>query len=71
MDELVRRYLGAHDDRRPVIADPRARYFGAELGERTLVPDHATLGAIRFDDWLSPQSVSAPALSRIESANRA
>jgi len=54
-----------------VIADPRARYFGAELGERTLVPDHATLGAIRFDDWLSPQSVSAPAFSRIESANRA
>ena len=53
LDDLVRRYLGAHHDRRSVIADPHARYFGAELGERTLVPDHATLGAIGFDDWLS------------------
>jgi uncharacterized protein YbjT (DUF2867 family) len=59
LDELARRYLGAHGDPRSVIADPRARYFGAELRERTLVPDHATLGEIRFDDWLSRQSVSA------------
>jgi uncharacterized protein YbjT (DUF2867 family) len=60
LDELVRRYLGTRDDPRSVIADPRARYFGAVLGERTLVPDHATtLGEIGFDDWLSRQSVSA------------
>jgi hypothetical protein len=44
-----------------VIADPHARYYGAELGERTLVPDHATLGEISFDDWLNRQSVVAPA----------
>ena len=61
LDEIVRRYLAARDDRRSVIADPRARYFGAELRERTLVPDHATLGEIGFDDWLSRQSVSATA----------
>jgi uncharacterized protein YbjT (DUF2867 family) len=60
LDELVRRYLGAHDDPRSVIADPRARYFGAELGERTLVPDDASLGAIGIEDWLS-QSVSTTA----------
>jgi NmrA-like family len=31
-----------------------ARYFGAELSERTLVPgDGATLVATRFEDWLS------------------
>jgi uncharacterized protein YbjT (DUF2867 family) len=60
LDELIRRYLGAHDDRRSVIADPRARYFGAELRERTLVPDDASLGEIGIDDWLS-QSVSSTA----------
>lgn len=60
LDELVRRYLGARGDPRSVIADPRARYFGAELGERTLVPDDASLGEIGMDDWLS-QSVSARA----------
>ena len=61
LDELVRRYLAARDDRRSVIADPRARYFGAVLGERALVPDHATLGEVGFDNWLSRQPVSAPA----------
>jgi uncharacterized protein YbjT (DUF2867 family) len=61
LDELVRRYLAAIDDPRSVIADPRARYFGAELGERTLVPDNATIGEIRFEDWLSRQVVSTTA----------
>jgi uncharacterized protein YbjT (DUF2867 family) len=60
LDELVRRYLGARGDPRSVIADPHARYFGAELGERTLVPDDASLGEIRFDDWLN-ESVSTVA----------
>jgi len=31
LDELIRRGLRARNDRRDVIADPRARYFGAEL----------------------------------------
>jgi uncharacterized protein YbjT (DUF2867 family) len=62
LDELVRRYLGARDDPRSVIADPKARYYGAELGERTLVPDsNATIGETRFEDWLSRQLVSANA----------
>ena len=61
LDELVRRYLGALYDPRTVVADLRGRYFGAELGERTLVPDDATLGEISLDDWLSRQSVNAPA----------
>jgi hypothetical protein len=35
------------------VADPHARYFGAELRERTLVPeDSALLGTTRFQDWL-------------------
>lgn len=33
LDELVRRLLSATDDSRPVIADTRARYFGAELND--------------------------------------
>jgi uncharacterized protein YbjT (DUF2867 family) len=53
-DALVRRGLGAKKDPRKVVADPRARYFGAELSERTLVPGGgARLGDIRFEDWLA------------------
>ena len=64
LDELVRRGLSARDDPREVIADPHARYFGAELSERTLVPgDDALLGETRFDDWLS-RSTSAAASPR-------
>jgi uncharacterized protein YbjT (DUF2867 family) len=62
MDEIVRRYLAAREDPRSVIADPHARYYGAELGERTLVPDdNAPVGETRFEDWLSQQLVSATA----------
>jgi uncharacterized protein YbjT (DUF2867 family) len=54
LDELIRRVLSERDDPREVITDPHARYFGAELGERTLVPgDDARLAETRFDDWLS------------------
>jgi len=60
LDEIVRRYLTAREDPRSVIADPHARYYGAELGERTLVPaKNATIGETRFEDWLSQQFVSA------------
>jgi uncharacterized protein YbjT (DUF2867 family) len=53
LDELIRRALSARNDPRTVVADPHARYFGAELGERTLVPgDGARIGETRFEDWL-------------------
>ena len=53
-DELIRQGLGARNDPREVVADPHARYFGAELGERSLIPaDGARLGEIRFQEWLS------------------
>jgi uncharacterized protein YbjT (DUF2867 family) len=62
LDEIVRRYLVAREDPRSVIADPHARYYGAELGERTLVPDNnATIGETKFEDWLSRQFASASA----------
>jgi len=60
LDDIVRRYLGAREDRRSVIADPNARYYGAKLEERTLVPEsNATIGETKFEDWLSRQLVSA------------
>ena len=52
LDAFIRRVLGERHDPRRVLTDPQARYYGAALGERTLVPDDgAILGEIRFDDW--------------------
>ena len=52
-DELVRQGLAARNDLRTVVVDPHARYFGAELGERSLIPgDGAQLGDVRFQEWL-------------------
>ena len=62
LDDIVRRYLASRHDPRSVIADPNAHYYGAKLGERTLVPENnATIGETSFDDWLSRQLVSATA----------
>jgi uncharacterized protein YbjT (DUF2867 family) len=52
--DFVERRLRAAGDQRAVITDPQARYFGAQLSERTLLPgDGAQLGATTFGDWLS------------------
>lgn len=57
-DAFIRQGLRARDDAREVVADPHARYFGAELDERSLVPDgDARLGEIRFEDWLAQTTV--------------
>jgi uncharacterized protein YbjT (DUF2867 family) len=59
-DELIRLGLSARHDRREVVADPHARYFGAEVGERVLVPEgEARLGETRFEDWLGQSAVPA------------
>jgi uncharacterized protein YbjT (DUF2867 family) len=53
MSELVARYLKATNDPREVVSDPQARYFGARLDDRCLVPgDNPHLGTIRLEDWL-------------------
>ena len=53
VDELVRRRLASLNDPREVIPDSNARYSGAKLSERTLVPgNNARLGEIRFETWL-------------------
>jgi uncharacterized protein YbjT (DUF2867 family) len=52
LDELGRSVLGARHDPRSVVTDPAARYFGATLGERSLVPaDGARVAGTRLDDW--------------------
>jgi uncharacterized protein YbjT (DUF2867 family) len=54
LDKLACKFLAARGDRRRVIADVHARYFGTELNDRSLTPgDHPRLGSIRFEDWLS------------------
>jgi uncharacterized protein YbjT (DUF2867 family) len=59
-DELISLGLRMRHDPREVVADPNARYFGAELSERMLVPNaDARLGEIRFEDWLSQSAVPA------------
>ena len=56
-EDFVRQGLRAAGDQRVVVADPEARYFGARLSERTLVPgDGARLAPTRFDDWLSQRA---------------
>jgi len=54
LDGLIRIGLAAKGDPREVITDPEARYFGALLKERTLLPnDGATIASTRFEDWLT------------------
>jgi uncharacterized protein YbjT (DUF2867 family) len=53
LDEFGRRYLTATKDRRKVVADIHARYFGAELNDRSLTPGSSPrLGSVRFEEWL-------------------
>ena len=60
LDELIRRDLAARKDPREVISDPRARYYGVAVSERTLVPnDDARLGQTRFEDWRSQATEQA------------
>lgn len=52
-DEIVRRYLELTDDKRPVHADPEARYFGGRVERFSLVPmGAAQLGKITLADWV-------------------
>jgi uncharacterized protein YbjT (DUF2867 family) len=53
VDKFAREFLTAAGDKRQVIADVRARYFGAQLNDRSLTSSgQSRLGAIHFGDWL-------------------
>ena len=61
VDELVRRRLVSLKDNREVVADPNARYGGARVSERTLLPgSNARLGETRFETWLAEPSAQIP-----------
>ena len=61
VDELVRRRLASLKDTREVIADPNARYSGAKISEKTLVPgNNARLGETSFETWLTQPAAQIP-----------
>jgi len=54
MDKFARAFLAASHDKRRVVADVHARYFGTELNDQSLTPGaNPILGRIRYADWLS------------------
>ncbi|BAK77327.1 NmrA family protein [Pseudogulbenkiania sp. NH8B] len=58
--EIVARYLKAIGDRREVVSDPEARYFGGRVEEYSLVPlGEARLGSIGLDEWLRRSQAGA------------
>jgi hypothetical protein len=77
VDELVQRRLADLKDAREVVADPNARYSGAELGERTLLPGKdARLGETRYADWVKssasqPPSAKSPSAAAATATKRA
>jgi uncharacterized protein YbjT (DUF2867 family) len=61
MSEAVRRALAAKGDARRVVAAADARYFGAELDDRSLTPGASPrLGATLLEDWLSAHETASP-----------
>ena len=60
LPDLIRTALTARGDSREVVADLAARYWGIEIGERTLCPgDGATLFDTRFEDWILEAAAKA------------
>ncbi|MBT1710007.1 SDR family oxidoreductase [Fulvivirgaceae bacterium PWU5] len=63
LSELAQRYLQKTGDARTVKADEQARYFGAILQTKTLIPrNDARLGKITFETWFAnrqPKPVTA------------
>jgi uncharacterized protein YbjT (DUF2867 family) len=51
--ELAQRWLTAKHDKRQVVVDATARYFGTELNDKSLTPGtNPRIGPTRFDEWL-------------------
>jgi uncharacterized protein YbjT (DUF2867 family) len=60
LDELVQRFLSAHNDGRKVITDIHAHYFGIELNDHSLTPsNNPHIGSTNFDQWLDRQAKAA------------
>jgi hypothetical protein len=62
INTLVESWMRATGDQRPVIADPKAPYFGVELDDGSLTPaSGARLMPTRFADWLKQSGVKQSA----------
>jgi uncharacterized protein YbjT (DUF2867 family) len=58
-DKFISLSLSAKHDKRKVVADPNARYFGTELTEESLIPGgNARIGHTTFEAWRSRPSAS-------------
>jgi uncharacterized protein YbjT (DUF2867 family) len=66
MDDFIAKSLTVKGDPRTVVSDPNARYFGALLEERTLVPGNGVqLADTRFESWFaSQQQNSQPTMAQ-------
>lgn len=65
LPHLAAAVLTAHEDGRQIVADPHARYFGAELRDDSLLPGRgARLASLRFEEWLRDSLQPRVALSQ-------
>lgn len=56
MNELVQQYFQATGDRRAIIVDPQATYFGSVINDQSLTPGHnPRRGPTTFTNWLTAQ----------------
>ena len=52
MDQFIPAVLERADDRREVVVDQHAKYFGTELADVSLVPGpSAELGSTTYEQW--------------------
>ena len=52
--EFVGRFMAASGDKRPVVADPKALYYGAVMDDRGIAPGaNPRLGPTRFEEWFA------------------
>lgn len=59
LSDIVGKYLKATHDKREVVVDENASYFGMRLDDQSLVPAaNARLSKTTFDQWMSPAVVS-------------
>ncbi|MEE3064716.1 MAG: SDR family oxidoreductase [Actinomycetota bacterium] len=61
MDDFIRTWFAATGDAREVVTDPQARYYGALLDDRGIVPidgEQVTIYPTGFSDWAASRQQS-------------
>ena len=59
MDDFIRTQFAEASDARQVVSDAQARYYGAVLDDRSIVPvdgENTTIFPRSFTDWLSSRA---------------